>query len=68
MASLLAGVSPTAFNLRHLGNNATRRAAFNLAVFPFEDRQQASIIIWVLGLELLEGEFFGSHAVSILVN
>lgn len=61
MASLLAGESPATFDLRHLRNDATGRAAINLAVFPFEDRQQASVVIGLLGLELLESVFFG-HA------
>lgn len=61
MASLLARISPAAFNLGELGLNATGRAVFGFAVFPFEDRHQASVISWVLGLELFEGVFFGSH-------
>jgi len=59
MASLLAGVCPASFNFGEIGLNATRRAMLRFAVFPFEDRQQAGVICWVLGLKLLEGVFFG---------
>ena len=59
MASLLAGVCPAALNLGELGLNATGWAVFRFAVFPFEDRHQAGVIGWVLGLKLLEGVFFG---------
>ena len=61
MATLLAGESPTAFDLRHFGNDTTGRAAINLAVFPVEDREQASIIGGVLGAKLCVCKFFRCH-------
>jgi hypothetical protein len=66
MASLFAGICPAAFNLRHLGNDTTRRASIGLAVFPFEDRHQASVIGRVLGLELLESVLFGGHVLPLM--
>jgi hypothetical protein len=61
MASLLAGISATAFNLRELRFNTAGRAMFCLAKLPFEDGKQASVIVWILRLELFERVFFGCH-------